>query len=210
MRSPRSRLSALTLLACLAGTAAATPQPDSLASAAEDKAEALEAQAAPPGGDVPRPAPGEALSPSEARALDPEGEKPLDDPLTCLARSIYWEARGEPEAGMRAIASVVMNRLGHEGFPDTVCAVVTEGSEQGACQFSWWCDGRADEADEAQAYDQAREFARQALNGELPDETGGALYFHHRRVAPAWADHYPMTAELGDHLFYRPQGGAAR
>jgi spore germination cell wall hydrolase CwlJ-like protein len=47
----------------------------------------------------------------------------LDDAITCLARTIYWEARGEAIVDMEAIASVVMNRLGHEGFPTTICNV---------------------------------------------------------------------------------------
>ena len=38
---------------------------------------------------------------------------------------------------MEAIANVVMNRIGHEGFPKTICKVVMQGREQGACQFSW-------------------------------------------------------------------------
>ncbi len=51
----------------------------------------------------------------------------MDDAITCLARSIYWEAKGKDSTDMEAVANVVMNRLGHEGFPDTVCAVVKQG-----------------------------------------------------------------------------------
>ena len=81
----------------------------------------------------------------EAQVVDPVGEEPLDEAITCLARTIYWEA-GRGGCGMESVASVVMNRLGHEGFPNTVCAVVRQGREQGSCQFSWWCDGRSDQA----------------------------------------------------------------
>ena len=35
--------------------------------------------------------------------------------------------------------------------------VVKQGSEQGACQFSWWCDGNSDEAEEDEAYAAAKE-----------------------------------------------------
>lgn len=72
----------------------------------------------------------------------------MDDAITCLARSIYWEAKGKDSTDMEAVANVVMNRLGHEGFPDTVCAVVKQGSETKSCQFSWWCDGKSDSAQE--------------------------------------------------------------
>lgn len=105
------------------------------AESAEVKAEALE-QSSSSEGDQTRPSPSGIITKPEAQAVDPAGEMPLDDALTCLARTIYWEARGEETAGIEAIAHVVMNRLGHEGFPGTICEVVRQGSEQGACQFS--------------------------------------------------------------------------
>lgn len=37
----------------------------------------------------------EVLTPSEVKAVDPVGQSPLDDSITCLARTIYWEAKGE-------------------------------------------------------------------------------------------------------------------
>ena len=63
---------------------------------------------------------------------------------------------------MEAIANVVMNRLGHKGFPNTICGVVKQGKEQGACQFSWWCDGRPDDAKEDEPCSHAKEIARKA------------------------------------------------
>src|SRR5919202_5752632 len=87
------------------------------ARAAERKAERLEEKAA--GGATPPRA--ERITGTEAQAVDPAGAQPLDDPLTCLARTVYWEARGGTQAAMEAIADVVMNRVGKAGFPDTVC-----------------------------------------------------------------------------------------
>lgn len=103
-----------------------------------------------------------------------------------------------------------MNRLAHAGFPNSICEVVTEGSEHPLCQFSWWCDGRPDEIVEPDAYEVAKEVARQAINRELADHTGGALYFHHRTVSPDWASVYPRTAETEQFLFYRPDDDVAR
>ena len=71
-------------------------------------------------------------------------------------------------------------------------------------------DGRPDDAKENENYAAAKEVARKALNRELPDRTGGALYFHHRKVNPAWSAKYVRTARVGEHLFYRPRNGAAR
>ena len=179
------------------------------ARSAENKAQTLEQNAA-SAGDKSHPSESETISKPEAQAVDPAGENPLDDALTCLARSIYWEARGEDAAGIEAIAHVVMNRLGHEGFPDTICEVVRQGREEGACQFSWWCDGRADDAQEDAAYSAAKEIARKVLNKQTPDRTGGALYFHQKKVTPDWSSKYVKTVEVGDHVFYKPRAGAAK
>ncbi|MBU4526447.1 MAG: cell wall hydrolase [Desulfomicrobium sp.] len=179
------------------------------AESAEVKAEALE-QSSSSEGDQTHPSPSGVITKPEAQAVDPAGEMPLDDALTCLARTIYWEARGEETAGIEAIAHVVMNRLGHEGFPDTICEVVMQGSEQGACQFSWWCDGLSDDAQEEEAYFLAKEIARKTLNKQLQDRTGGALYFHRKDVTPQWSAEYLRTVVIGRHIFYKPDDGAAK
>jgi spore germination cell wall hydrolase CwlJ-like protein len=176
------------------------------AQAAETKGEVLEEKAS-TDGDGKTPAAAQTITRSEAQAVDPEGEEPLDDALTCLARSIYWEAKGEDRPGMEAIASVVMNRLGKQSFPNTVCGVVKEGKERGACQFSWWCDGRPDDVEEESRYTITMEIARLALNRRLPDRTGGALYFHSAEVTPSWDDDYVQSATFGNHRFYRPKDG---
>ncbi|MNP11517.1 Cell Wall Hydrolase [compost metagenome] len=151
-----------------------------------------------------------AITSSEVQSVDPKGAAALDDAITCLARSIYWEAKGGSPADMEAVANVVMNRVGHEGFPDTVCKVVKQGVEEKTCQFSWWCDGRSDQVVEDERYTIAKEIARKALNQQLPDRTRGALYFHDRNVSPGWARKYIKTTETGKFLFYKPRGGDAR
>ena len=198
---------------CLVGcqrTAVDQPQQPVAASppSTEKKAEALEQNAA--AGDKAPPSPSETINKPEAQAVDPAGAEPLDDAITCLARTIYWEARGEAMVDMEAIANVVMNRLGHPGFPKTICLVVRQGREQGSCQFSWWCDGRSDQAKEDESYATAKEIARKALNLQLMDRTGGALYFHQRTVTPGWAADYTKMVEIGEFLFYKPRGGEAR
>ncbi|MGB5830273.1 MAG: cell wall hydrolase [Pseudomonas mandelii] len=176
---------------------------------AEDKAQVLEQKAADKSADVPVPK-SEAITQSEVQAVDPAGKSPLDDAITCMARSIYWEAKGKDTDDMAAVANVVMNRLGHAGFPDTVCAVVKQGSETKSCQFSWWCDGRPDTVQEETQYALAKEIARKALNKQLPDRTGGAMYFHDRTVKPDWAKEYIKTAEIGMFRFYKPHDGSAK
>ena len=171
------------------------------------KAEQLEQVATPDTdvSDITQP-----LSEQEAQAIDPEGSDPLEEPLTCLARTIYWEAKGVPGRDMESVANVVMNRLADEEFPNTLCEVVKQGSEQSPCQFSWWCDGRPDEVVEDDAYEVVKEVARLALNQALPDHTNGALYFHDRTVHPSWADVFLLTAETEAFIFYRPDAGSEK
>lgn len=185
------------------------PPPPQNAEVIEKKAEILERKAAPEGNKKP-PTSNQIITKAEVQSVDPVGEEPLDEAIICLSRTIYWEAKGEGSAGMEAIANVVINRLGHEGFPNTVCDVVRQGHEQGACQFSWWCDGRSDDAEDEESYGVAKEITRKALNRQLADRTGGALYFHQWKLAPHWSTSYIKTARIGDHVFYKPHAGNAK
>ena len=206
-------VAASVVIACLVGCQRAEvdhSQPPAATGPAvtEKKAQALEQNAA--AAEKAIPSASELIDKPEVQAVDPAGGEPLDDAITCLARTVYWEARGEATADMEAIANVVMNRLGHEGFPKTICSVVRQGQERGSCQFSWWCDGRSDQAKEDESYAIAKEIARKALNLQLTDRTGGALYFHQRNATPGWAAEYTKTFEIGEFVFYKPRGGEAR
>ena len=192
----------------LVGLASAADQAEK-ADTAKSKAGMLEEKASAKGGKA-LPVPAETISKTEAQAVDPIGEEPLDGAVTCLARTIYWEAKGEGDGGMQAVANVVMNRLRHTGFPKTICGVVKQGHEQGACQFSWWCDGQPDNAEEQEPYTLAKEIARKALNRQLGDRTNGALYYHHQRLTPSWSKEYLRTVAVGAHVFYKPAGGDAK
>ncbi len=177
--------------------------------AAKGKAKVLEEKASFEGSKT-KPSPAEIITKPQAQSVDRTGEEPLDGAITCMARSIYWEAKRKDVAEMEAIANVVMNRLGHKGFPNTICGVVKQGHEEGVCQFSWWCDGRSDNAKEDEPYSHAKEIARKALNRQLKDRTDGALYFHNRKVTPNWSNEYIRTVEVGEHVFYKPTGGKAK
>jgi spore germination cell wall hydrolase CwlJ-like protein len=203
-----SLFTALSLM-CSVGVALAddaTPQPEAVVS----KAQVLEEKAAEKDGPAPAVPKSAVITKSEAQAVDPAGTQPVDDPLVCLSRTIYWEAKGGSDADMEGVASVVLNRLGHEGYPDSICAVVKQGVEKKACQFSWWCDGRSDQVKEDDRYAASKEIARKALNQQLTDRTKGAMYFHDRNVKPDWAKEYIKTAETQKFLFYKPRDGKAK
>lgn len=200
----------LHLVAILLTSSAYSDDQIKKAEIAKEKAEVLEEKVATDGSQSPPPPAPQLITKSQAQAVDPTGNEPLEDAITCLARTIYWEARGTSISGMEVVANVVMNRVGHEGFPETVCAVVKQGQEKEACQFSWWCDGRPDDAKEDESYATAKEIARNALNRQLKDQTNGALYFHHKKVSPSWSKEYIKTTEVEDFMFYRPSGDKAK
>lgn len=111
--------------------------------------------------------------------------------------NVYWEARGEPPEGQAAVAHVTLNRAGSELFPRSVCAVVHQ-----AGQFGWTADGRDHTPSEGPAWERAQVVARQAASGGS-DPTGGALYFHHLRERPQWAQgRYASKLVIGEHVFF--------
>ena len=116
---------------------------------------------------------------------------------------MYWEAKNEGRDGMLAVASVVLNRVAHPDFPDTVCGVVKQGGEEPPCQFSWWCDGKSDAMSDPLRWHEAKQAATDVLSGAYPDVTNGALHFHARFVRPYWSRQLQKTATIGGHIFYR-------
>ncbi len=121
----------------------------------------------------------------------------------CLSLVMYWEARGEGPRGMVAVGSVVMNRVAHADFPNSVCAVVYQGGETGGCQFSWWCDGKSDRPRDYSQWQTAARLANDVLRGRTADPTRGAIFFHAARVSSRWHRSRPRTARIGNHVFYR-------
>ncbi|MFN0115313.1 MAG: cell wall hydrolase [Paracoccaceae bacterium] len=125
--------------------------------------------------------------------------------LDCLARAVYFEARGESLKGQVAVAEVVLNRAASPDFPGTICAVVEQGARDGeeGCQFSYTCDGRPDTVTDRAAFADARRIAALLIGGAERRLTGGATYFHNASVRPAWAVRFVRTAVIGGHSFYR-------
>lgn len=117
--------------------------------------------------------------------------------LACLARNVYFEARGEPLAGQYAVAEVTMNRRGWGPFRKTVCAVVYE---RGA--FSW--TGIRDLPEPAgRAWDSARHVAEAVYWQKHTPTVAGARYYHAVYVTPDWAKERRRVGRIGQHIFYR-------
>ena len=124
--------------------------------------------------------------------------------LDCLTKVAYYEARGEGVDGMKAVTQVVLNRARHPAFPNTVCAVVYQGSNRSTgCQFSFTCNGAMRGAVNRAAWNRARDVASKALSGQVYAAVGNATHFHTTGVSPRWRNSLIRVGQVGDHLFYR-------
>lgn len=122
----------------------------------------------------------------------------------CLAEALYFEARGETVKGQFAVAEVIMNRVKSARFPGSVCGVINQGTgRKYQCQFTYTCDGIAENIHEPRAWDRVGKVARMALDGRAPALTQGATHYHTTAVRPRWSRVYTHTASIGVHRFYR-------
>jgi N-acetylmuramoyl-L-alanine amidase len=130
------------------------------------------------------------------------------DELVCLALNDYWEARSESLAGRVAVAKVVLNRAMDRRFPQNLCDVVKENRVRNAlhrCQFSWYCDAKADTPYEHKEWRMSLRIAAAVLQKDaaIADPTGGALWYHADFTRPAWSAGFETTTIIGSHIFYR-------
>lgn len=111
--------------------------------------------------------------------------------LYLLARLISAEARGEPYVGQVAVGAVVLNRVEHPSFPNSISGVIYQ---PGA--FSCLDDGQFDQPIAESAYRAAQE----ALDGS--DPSGGAIYYFNPVTATsAWIWSRPLIVQIGKHRF---------
>ena len=113
------------------------------------------------------------------------------DNLHLLAQVVCGEARGEPYEGKVAVAAVILNRVEHPEFPNTIAGVIYE-----PLAFQVVANGtinqKADEVSLQAAYD--------ALHGV--DPTNGALYFYNpAKTRNRWIRTRPVVKKIGRHIF---------
>lgn len=131
--------------------------------------------------------------------------------LACLTQAIYYEAASESDAGQRAVAQVVLNRVSHPAYPNTVCGVVYQGSERRTgCQFTFTCDGSLARKPSRFAWDRAHAVAQAALAGSVYAPVGLATHYHTIQVNPYWAPSLNRLTTIGAHIFYSWRGTAGR
>lgn len=113
------------------------------------------------------------------------------DDVSLLARLISAEARGEPYNGQVAVGAVVLNRIEHPSFPNSLSGVIYQ---DGA--FTCITDGQFDEPVAESAYRAAKD----AMNGV--DPSGGAIYYFNPVTATSkWIWSRPLITVIGKHRF---------
>lgn len=131
--------------------------------------------------------------------------------IDCLTAAVYYEAASEPDQGQRAVAQVVLNRVAHPAYPDTVCGVVYQGSERSTgCQFSFSCDGAIGRRPNPFFWERARRTAKAALSGYVEPAVGLATHYHTIQIHPYWAPSLNHITTIGAHRFYSFKGKAGQ
>lgn len=108
-----------------------------------------------------------------------------------LAKLIAAEARGESYTGQVAVGAVVLNRVAHASFPDSVSGVIYQNGAFSCVKDSNWNVSPTATSQKA---------ARDAINGW--DPTGGAIYYYNPRTASSqWIRSRPVICTIGNHVF---------
>ena len=181
--------------------AVAPPAPEPLQFREIAPVQAVAINASVPVSDLPNPA---------ARPFILSAASPNDRlrAIECLTSAIYYEAATESVEGQRAVAQVVLNRVRHPAYPNSVCGVVFQGSERRTgCQFTFTCDGALARVPMASLWEKARKLAEAALSGSVYAPVGWSTHYHTNWVVPYWSSSLVKAANVGTHIFYRWTGG---
>lgn len=111
--------------------------------------------------------------------------------VNLLARIISAEARGEPYAGQVAVGAVILNRIKHPSFPDTLSGVIYQNGA-----FTAIVDGQFNQPISDSAYKAAKD----ALNGW--DPTNGCIYYYNpNKTSNSFMHSKPTVMVIGSHRF---------
>ena len=111
--------------------------------------------------------------------------------INLLARMISAEARGESYTGQVAVGAVILNRVQHASFTDTIAGVIYQPGAFSALNDSNWSKP---------IVDSARKAAQDCINGW--DPSGGAIYYYNpKKTTNKWMLSRPVTKIIGNHRF---------
>lgn len=121
------------------------------------------------------------------------GDVRLDGQGTCVAQAVYYESRGEPVAGQKAVADVIVNRTRRPGFASSPCGVVRQKG-----QFTNASRWRVPAATDP-LWRRAKAVASLAVGG-LWSISDSITHFHASGINPGW--NARRIAAIGHHVFY--------
>ena len=108
-----------------------------------------------------------------------------------LARLVQAEAKGEPYAGKVAVATVVLNRVDSDSFPNSIHDVIYQGT-----QFTPVQNGEINKAADAEA--------KKAVNEALAfrgQGKGSLFFFNPDKTSDQWLRQKQVTITIGNHVF---------
>ncbi len=142
----------------------------------------------------------------------PVNNRDIETAVRCMALNIYFEARSESIKAQYAVADVVMHRVAHSNYPDTICGVIYDGvypkwnlkmPYKWRCSFTWHCDRKSDIPRDEDALKIAKYIARDVImNPTYEPVVRYALYYHATTVSPFWKTFKVFVGQVGAHLFY--------
>src|SRR5690554_4329248 len=117
-----------------------------------------------------------------------------------LAEALVYEARSETRKGQIAVASVILNRVEHKNFPDTIQGVITQ-----PYQFSYLKDMHKQRKPSAADWDKAFIVAYDVKHGVVERVSDALFYLNAKSVKriPKWAREYEYVMTVDNHTFYR-------
>jgi len=129
-----------------------------------------------------------------------------DQDLTVMAKTLYGEARGEGQAGLEAVAWVILNRSKRRNKSVSDICLAPK-------QFSCWNESdpnakkleslRIENDPENPAYLRCIATAAGVLAGDIQDRTSGSDHYHTSDISPSWARDMDLRGIIGHHKFYR-------
>ncbi len=127
--------------------------------------------------------------------------------LACLARNVYFEARGEPMPGQYAVAEATMNRLASGRYSKTVCGVVYQKNwdplrKRYVGAFSW-TEFDTVPTPMGEEWLRAWKAATAVYYRSEAPVVQGALFYHATYIKPDWATEKQPLARIGGHVFYK-------
>lgn len=132
----------------------------------------------------------------ELLANPPRSMRGQDD-IGCMALALYHEARGESEAGQRAVASVILRRAEVDRWGDDVCGVVVP------VQFSFVRrDYSTPRITEPDAWEAAVDLAIEMIEHGPDPALRGADHYHAYYVSPRWRHYMTRVVQIEKHIFY--------